>query len=154
MRCLLWIFAISVALLSPVVASDFKTEDPIESRLKIVAAELRCPVCQGETIYDSHSTVASEMRALIREQISEGKTNSQILDFFVERYGEFILMKPKKSGDTLLVWLFPLIAMLGGIAGFAYVLRQRRRSPFPNTQSSQLADTSDFVRRLETLGPR
>jgi cytochrome c-type biogenesis protein CcmH len=147
-------FAISVALLSPAVAGDFKTEDPIESRLKIVAAELRCPVCQGETIYDSHSTVASEMRALIREQISEGKTNSQILDFFVERYGEFILMEPKKSGDTLLVWLFPLLAMLGGIAGFAYVLRQRRRAPFPNTQSSRLADTSDFVRRLETLGPR
>lgn len=141
-------------LVSPAFAGDLKVEDPVEAKLKIVAAELRCPVCQGESIYDSHSSVAQQMRALIREQIAANKTDEQILDFFVERYGEFILMEPRKSGQTLLVWLFPAIAMLGGLAAFAYVLRLRRRAPHPDIESHQIGDTREFVSRLEMMGPR
>ena len=153
-RSLIAALSFLIVLLPSAFAGDLKVEDPIEARLKIVAAELRCPVCQGESIYDSHSTVAQQMRSLIREQISADKTNEQILDFFVARYGEFILMEPKKSGQTLLVWLFPVIAMLCGLAGFAYVLRRRRRAPHPDVETTQVGDTREFVRRLEMLGPR
>jgi cytochrome c-type biogenesis protein CcmH len=154
MKVLIAVLVFLGVFLSPVFAGDLKVEDPIEARLKIVAAELRCPVCQGESIYDSHSTVAQQMRALIREQIAAGKSDPEILDFFVARYGEFILMEPKKSGTTLMVWLFPILAMLGGLAGFAYVLSRRQRAPVPDAETFHVADTREFARRLETLGPQ
>jgi len=153
-RLLMAAAAFVMLLLSSAFAGDLKLEDPVEGRLKIVAAELRCPVCQGESIYDSHSTVAQEMRSLIREQIVAGKTDEQILNFFVQRYGEFILMEPKKSGQTLFVWLFPLIALLGGLFGLGSVFRERRRAPSPDVEANPVGDTREFARRLEMMGPR
>lgn len=154
MRRIFALISVLLIFLPSAYAGDLKVEDPVESRLKIIAAELRCPVCQGESIYDSHSTVAQQMRALIREQIAANKTNEDVLDFFVERYGEFVLMEPRKSGQTLLVWLFPIVALLGGLVGLGYMFRQRRRVPQPEVEPNDVGDTREFVSRLEMMGPR
>lgn len=153
MRRFVLILAVSSLLSGALIAGDLKQEDPAEQRLKVVAADLRCPVCQGESIYDSHSTVASQMKEVIREQIAAGKTDDQIRSFFAERYGEFILMEPDFHSRAWFVWAFPVLALLSGFAGLSLLL-QRRKIQTPSVAASAVvADTADFIRRIEKLGP-
>lgn len=133
-------------------AGRLQQEDPLEPRLKSIAVQLRCPVCQGESIYDSHSTVATEMKSLIREKISEGKKDPEILAFFSQRYGDFVLMEPRKVGAMLLIWLFPALALLAGSAAAALVIMKRRQSR-PKPASAAGIDTDEFIRRIERLEP-
>lgn len=128
-------------------------EDPTEQRIKAIATELRCPVCQGESIYDSHSTVATQMKALIREQIAAGRSDDEITSFFAERYGEFVLMTPRASWRTALVWIFPGAAFFGGIVALLLFLRRRGRSAAPVAAAAAGADTADLINRIERLGP-
>lgn len=134
-------------------AAEFKNEDPLESRVKIIAAALRCPVCQGESVYDSHSTVAAQMKELIREQISSGKTDPQVLSFFEQRYGEFILMEPKLEKNGWLLWSFPVIAMFGGIAASAVLFRQRATGVRRIIETVTPDSTDEFIKKLERLAP-
>ncbi len=148
----LWILILMLAAFSPSTAiADLKNEDPIEPRIKAVAQQLRCPVCQGETIYDSHSTVANQMKDLIREQITAGRSDDEIRNFFVVRYGDFILMEPHARGANALIWAFPAVALgLGSLVLFQ--LLRRRRAHLVTTTAS-VADTEDLIRRIELLDP-
>lgn len=146
------------ALLLALAATDagagaMRQEDPGERRIKAVATDLRCPVCQGESVYDSHSTVASQMKALIREQVAAGKSDDEIKSFFVARYGEFILMEPRRTLRTALVWLFPAAAFFGGSALLFLLLYRRASGATPNAASPSGADTADLINRIERLGP-
>src|SRR5690554_3264247 len=97
--CLL---AIVLGLLSdPVQAAS----PDLEAEVQEIARELRCPVCQGLSVGDSPSELAHEMRALIREQLQQGKTRDEVLDYFVQRYGEWILLAPPKRGFNLVIWV-------------------------------------------------
>lgn len=150
-----FILAAAVLILAPAgfAAGVVRHEDPSEQRIKAIAVALRCPVCQGETIYDSHSTVAGQMKALIREQVAAGKSDDEIKSFFVDRYGEFVLMEPRASWSNALVWLFPAAAFFGGIAVLVLLLRRRaagaRQDPLPRMD----VDTADLINRIERLGP-
>lgn len=132
-------------------AGELQQENPLEPRLKGIAVQLRCPVCQGETIYDSHSTVAAQMKALIKEKVAEGKSDTEIVEFFVDRYGEFVLMEPRKSGSFLLIWLFPGLALLAGSA-LAVVVLLRRQTPLQPAVEVGV-DTGELIRRIERLEP-
>ncbi|HMN37677.1 MAG TPA: cytochrome c-type biogenesis protein CcmH [Hyphomicrobium sp.] len=132
-------------------AAQLRQEDPIEPRVKSIAVQLRCPVCQGETIYDSHSTVATQMKSLIREKIAEGKSDGDILAFFVDRYGEFVLMEPRKSGRLLVIWLFPAMALLIGATLAIVMLKRRQIRPQPASAAGM--ETEEFIRRIEQLKP-
>lgn len=93
--------------------------DPgMEARARHLQRQLRCLICQGESIDESASTFAVDVRRLVREQIAEGKSDQQIEDFFVARYGDAILMKPPLQADTWLLWLAPfgVLAVAGGVA--------------------------------------
>ena len=95
--------------------------DPVlESRARNLQRQLRCLVCQGESIDDSHSPFAADVRQLVRQQIAEGKSDEQIEDFLVARYGDFILMKPPVQPNTWLLWLMPFV-VLGGAGAVAWV---------------------------------
>lgn len=131
--------------------AGLQQEDPLEPRLKSIAVQLRCPVCQGETIYDSHSSVAAQMKALIREQIAEGRSDAEIVSFFVERYGEFVLMEPQRRGAALLIWLFPALALLIGSAAAVLVLHRRKSHLVPASAAG--TDTDELIRRIERLEP-
>jgi cytochrome c-type biogenesis protein CcmH len=87
------------------VASD------LEVQVREIAVQLRCPVCQGLSVGDSPSELANEMRGLIREQLRQGKTPAQVLDYFSQRYGEWILLAPPKHGFNLVIWVLPFVLL-------------------------------------------
>lgn len=99
-------------------------DSALEASTSAVAAELRCPVCQGLSIQDSPSELAKSMRSLVREQLAAGRTPDQVKAYFVSRYGEWILLAPKASGFNLVAYAGPLLVVLGG--GLVIVLALRR----------------------------
>ena len=130
--------AIAAALLAlaPVVAwpqaeEVAKPDARTEQRLKDLAEELRCLVCQNQTIADSNAPLALDLRNQIRTQIGQGKSDEQIRDYMVERYGDFVLYKPPFKATTLVLWLGPLLLLAAGAGVFWTVVA--RRSPKPAT---------------------
>ncbi|MGJ5235970.1 cytochrome c-type biogenesis protein, partial [Bradyrhizobium oligotrophicum] len=96
-----------------------------ESRARELSRELRCMVCQNQSIDDSDAPLARDLRLLVRERLAAGDSDNQVLDFLVARYGQFVLLKPRFERQTLLLWLLPPVLLLGG--GFALWLQVRRR---------------------------
>jgi len=144
MRKLLAILALLVAV-QPALAltPDEQLKDPaLEQRARAVSAQLRCLVCQNQSIDDSEAPLAKDLRTLVREQITAGKTNEQVLDYIVERYGQFVLLKPRFERETLILWGTPFAVLL--IAGGAMLLRRRRSEVVPEKPL-----TEDEKRALE-----
>ena len=134
MRRIIAILAVIAALLpvSPALAvnPDEMLKDPaLESRAREISAELRCLVCQNQSIDDSNADLAKDLRILVRERLTQGDSNEQVIDYLVDRYGEFVLLKPRFGINTLVLWLAPPIVLgLGAIAVF-FALRRRRATP-------------------------
>jgi cytochrome c-type biogenesis protein CcmH len=106
------------ALAAPV--ADTFSNPALESRARNLQRELRCLVCQGESIDESGSPFAADVRHLVRQQIADGQSDQQIQDFLVARYGDFILMKPPLQSDTWLLWLAPFLVLAAG-GGIAWI---------------------------------
>lgn len=125
------VLALLLALLCISAFAGEVTEDPLEGEMLSIANELRCAVCQNQSIADSNAELARDMRQIIREQLAAGKSRGQIVDYFVARYGDYVLMKPPYTGPGVWVWLGPvvLIALLA-ISAFVY-LRRRLHVPLP-----------------------
>ena len=107
-----------------------------ESRARDLSRELRCMVCQNQSIDDSDAPLARDLRLLVRERITSGDSNSQVIEFLVARYGDFVLLRPRFIGITLLLWLLPpLVLSAGGLALWLISRRRLRRSdrgsPYP-----------------------
>jgi cytochrome c-type biogenesis protein CcmH/NrfF len=104
--------------------------DPaLEERVTGVAAELRCLVCQNQTLADSNAPLAVDLRAQIREQMQKGASERDIVDYMVARYGDFVLYRPPFKATTVLLWAGPLLLMLIGLATLYYRLTRRRAQP-------------------------
>ena len=102
--------------------------DPaLEERVTALATELRCLVCQNQTLADSNAPLAVDLRNQIRERMREGASERDIISFMVERYGDFVLYRPPWKATTLLLWLGPILLMLGGLAALYFRLARRRR---------------------------
>src|ERR1700704_2697618 len=109
------------------VQPDEIMSDPAkELRARDLLRELRCMVCQNQSIDDSDAPLARDLRLLVRERIAAGDSDAQVLDFLVARYGEFVLLKPRFTPHTWLLWLLPPLALAGG--GFALWTQGRRRA--------------------------
>jgi len=105
-------------------------DDPeLQARYEKIIEEVRCLKCQNQTIKDSNAFLADDLRREIRRLLSEGKTNAEIFDFMVERYGEFALYRPRMSGITLLLWIAPGVFLLIGGLIVVRVLRKRMSMP-------------------------
>ena len=103
--------------------------DPVaEKRLQHLSEELRCLVCQNQTIADSNADLANDFRREIRKLIAEGRSDQEILDFVVARYGDFVRYRPPLKGTTLLLWFGPLLLLMAGIGGLFVFLRRRTRA--------------------------
>src|SRR5689334_18890527 len=113
------------------VQPDEVMPDPAkEARARELSRELRCMVCQNQSIDDSEAPLARDLRLLVRERISAGDSNSQVIDFLVARYGEFVLLKPRFERQTLLLWLIPPLLLIGGGLGlFLYARRRNNAQP-------------------------
>jgi len=105
--------------------------DPVlEARVQSLATELRCLVCQNQTLADSNAPLAVDLRNQIREQLQKGASNEQITDYMVQRYGDFVLYRPPFKLATLLLWLGPALLMIVGlVALYVRVARRRRETP-------------------------
>jgi cytochrome c-type biogenesis protein CcmH len=126
------IFIAAMLAVAPVAAIDTGKafDDPeLQARYDKLISEVRCLKCQNQSIKDSNVFLAADLRREIRRLISEGKTNAEIQDFLVTRYGEFALYRPRTTGKTLILWLAPfLLVLFGGFAMFR-VLRHRMSMP-------------------------
>ena len=120
-----------LALISPLAASADEAkptaQDPIEqARAVALSSELRCLVCQNQTIADSNADLAVDLRRQIHEQIAAGKSDREIIDFMVQRYGDFVLYRPPLKGTTLLLWGGPaLLLVIGGVLAVRTVRKRR-----------------------------
>jgi cytochrome c-type biogenesis protein CcmH len=134
------LFACSV-LVAPVhaVLPDEVLDDPVlEERARDLSAEIRCLVCQNESIDESNAQLARDLRILVRERLVAGDTNAQVLDFLVARYGEFVLLRPQLNSSTLVLWFGPGIVLL--IAGTIIFMRTRQRKPLAAGAPAALSD--------------
>ena len=101
----------------------------LEARTAEVAAQLRCPVCQGLSIQDSPSELSQQMRAVVKDQLREGKSPEEVKAYFISKYGEWILLEPKAKGFNVLVYALPILLVLGGLAVIAAAVRKWTRPP-------------------------
>jgi cytochrome c-type biogenesis protein CcmH len=108
-------------------AEEAKLDAMTEQRLRALAHELRCLVCQNQTIADSNADLAVDLRIQIREQIQAGKTDQQIKDYMVARYGDFVLYRPPVQSNTVLLWVAPFALLGGGISVLFWQLAKRRK---------------------------
>jgi cytochrome c-type biogenesis protein CcmH len=121
-----------------------------ESRARELSRELRCMVCQNQSIDDSDAPLARDLRLLLRERIASGESNSQVIEFLVARYGDFVLLKPRFTGVTLLLWFLPPLFLSGG--GLALWLNSRRRIRLSDGSSPDPLELSEEEKaRLERL---
>ena len=102
--------------------------DPqLEARMMEITSELRCLVCQNQTIDDSHASLAEDLREEVRILLRKGQSDQQIRDYMTARYGDFVLYRPRVQANTLFLWFAPAVLLLGGTAALAMVLRRRSR---------------------------
>ena len=126
------IFLLLLLLASPAGAGEAKPvgDDPaLEERVTAVATELRCLVCQNQTLADSHAPLAVDLRNQIRERMRAGASERDIVDFMVERYGDFVLYRPPLKATTVLLWAGPIVLMIGGLALLFIRLKRRGKEP-------------------------
>ncbi len=122
--------ALALALLAAGVAAAQQPGRHVnEQAVHDIAVQLRCVVCQNLSVADSPSEMASQMRDLIRERLAAGDTPEQVVAYFVDRYGEWILLEPRREGFTLLVWVLPPVALGAGLVLLAVLLRRWTRRP-------------------------
>lgn len=115
------------APLSAQRGSPSAADSVLEARTTEVAATLRCPVCQGESIQDSPSTLAQQMRAVVKDRLRSGETPEQVKAYFVARYGEWILLEPKMTGLNIALYALPVFLVIGGLALVVYLVRRWTR---------------------------
>ena len=123
--------AIALSLAAPglAVQPDEVLKDPaLEARARALSRELRCMVCQNQSIDDSDAPLARDLRLLVRERLTGGDSDRQVIDFLVARYGEFVLLKPRFEWHTLALWATPPAVLIGGLVAL-FVFARRRRQP-------------------------
>lgn len=125
-----------VLVLIPGLLSSMAAAADVETQVREIAQQLRCPVCQGLSVGDSPSELANEMRDVVREQLRQGKTPEEVLDYFVQRYGEWILLAPPKRGFNLVIWVLPFLLLpVGALVVYTRTrrwVRNRRVSVSPS----------------------
>ena len=130
------------------VQPDEILKDPaLESRARALSQELRCMVCQNQSIDDSDAPLAKDLRVLVRERLQAGDSDRQVIDFLVARYGEFVLLRPRVTWRTILLWLAPFGILIAG--ALALLARRRRNGGAALAGSAQL--TAEEQRRISEL---
>ena len=150
-RALSVVLTLLLSFPAAAVQPDEMLEDPVlEARAREISQELRCLVCRNESIDDSNADLARDLRLLVRERLVAGDTDAEVRQFLVDRYGEFVLLKPPFSAANAALYLFPAIAFFGGLGIVLVYLRRRagsgHRREVPDTPLSD-----DEKRRLDSI---
>jgi cytochrome c-type biogenesis protein CcmH len=128
-RLTLLLAALLLGAAPPGAAAQPGSEAELDAVTREVASGLRCPVCQGVSIQDSPTELAREMKGVIRRQLAEGRSPAEVRGYFVERYGEWVLLQPEARGFNLVVYLLPVLGLLAGGVALGGVMRRWTRVP-------------------------
>jgi cytochrome c-type biogenesis protein CcmH len=130
------------------VEPDEKLDDPaLEQRARELSEQIRCLVCQNESIDESNADLAKDLRLLVRERIEEGQSNEQIKDYLTDRYGDFVLLKPPMKPETFVLWYGPAAVVAFGAIGVAVYFRRRAKQ----AEKAQPTLTREEERRLQSI---
>ncbi len=139
---LLWLLA-SPAI--PVEPNEMLEDVELEARAQEISRQLRCLVCRNESIDSSNADLAADLRKLVRERLTAGDSDQQVLDYVVDRFGEYVLLKPGKGGSNLVLWLAgPAALVVGGVLAAVIVRRNRRMKPLQSLSEQEM----DRLRKL------
>jgi cytochrome c-type biogenesis protein CcmH len=127
-------------------------DSTLEARARVLSKELRCMVCQNESIDDSEAPLAHDLRVLVRDRLKAGDSDAQVLDFLVARYGEFVLLKPRLSWHTALLWGLPPALLLLGFGAIVVVIRRRRVAATAGPASLSAAEEARVAELLRSGG--
>jgi len=141
---LLFAFLLAATPALAVMPSEQLADPKLEARARAISTELRCVVCQNQTIDDSDAELAHDLRVLLRQRLKAGDTDRQAIAFIVNRYGDYVLLRPPFEAETLLLWLGPLLVLVAGGTGVMFYLRHRAEAAMP-------AITADEQARLDRL---
>ncbi len=143
-----WVMLIILCVSGSAWAGEARplTDDPVaEARLKHLAVELRCLVCQNQTLADSSAPLAEDLRREVREMIAKNMSDQEIIEFLVSRYGDFVLYRPPLKATTTLLWVGPFVLMAIGVTALVITLRRRSRTV------AEVSVTDEEHRRVEQL---
>ena len=152
-RCLV-AAVLLLAILSPAVAlgpDDVLSDPALEARARSLSKELRCMVCQNQSIDDSDAPLARDLRILVRERLQAGESDQQVINFLVARYGEFVLLRPRFSWHTALLWLAPAAVLLIGACGVLVLARRYRAGSERATAEREKLTPAEAARLSEIL---
>jgi cytochrome c-type biogenesis protein CcmH len=156
LRCFRGILIASMLVGAPVaqaVQPDEMLSDPmLEARARNLSRELRCMVCQNQSIDDSDAPLARDLRLLVRERLKAGNSDAEVLDFLTARYGQFVLLKPRFAYETALLWLAPATVLGAGAAALIVVMRRRRRGVAVDEPEADLTP-DERARLAQLVGP-
>lgn len=144
LRLKILVLTLLLCLVTPAFAviEVFTFDDPVkEQRYRKLSEELRCLVCQNQNLADSNADLAKDLRHQVYNMIEAGKSDTEIIDYMVSRYGEFVLYRPPLQTNTVLLWAGPFVLLLGGLAGLAVFVRRRKattREPMSPEEQARL----------------
>jgi cytochrome c-type biogenesis protein CcmH len=140
MRARLFAFLVAALFAGPALAvtpDEILADPALEARARAISEELRCLVCQNQSIDESDAELARDLRVLVRERLLAGDSDDEVIAFLVARYGEFVLLKPRFSARNLLLWGTPALALLAGGVFVVVAARRRRAAPVPLSAEEQ-----------------
>lgn len=148
MKRLLLIALLTVAplLQAAVEVHQFETPEQ-EARYKVLIEELRCLVCQNQNLADSNAELALDLRQKTYEMVAAGKSNQEIVDYMVARYGDFVLYRPPVKTSTMLLWVGPFLILLGGISVLIVVIRRQRSAALDTVDEATLQKVEQLLTR-------
>jgi cytochrome c-type biogenesis protein CcmH len=148
--CLSLVALVSASFpLAAVEPNEMLANPTLETRARALSKELRCMVCQNQSIDDSEAPLAHDLRVLVRERLKAGDSDAEVMDFLVARYGEFVLLKPRLSWHTALLWCLPAAALVVGMTLVLALVGRRQTAPTvpePNLTPVEEARLSDLLR--------
>lgn len=131
---------------SHAVEPDEMLSDPaLEERARVISQDLRCVVCQNETIDESNATLAQDMRRLVRQRILAGDSNEAVLDYMVDRYGDFVLLRPRVTSLTVLLWFGPFLLLLAGALVAARYIKRPTALASSSLTDEELAEVNALI---------
>lgn len=145
---LIFLLSVSAPAWSAVQPDEMLRDPALEARARTLSQQLRCMVCQNESIDDSDAPLAHDLRVLVRERLQAGDDDAQVLDFLVARYGEFVLLKPRLSWRTAILWAVPPTLLLIGIALLVFAVARARGHPQDATSNLTAAEQARLKKIL------
>ena len=144
---ILLLMALPVVGVDAVQPNEVLSDRELEARARTLSKDIRCLVCQNQSIDDSNAGLARDLRVLVRQRLTKGDSDEQIFDFLVNRYGDFVLLKPPVKSSTYALWYGPIVIFIFGVIGLIVFLRGRR----PLAASQTAALSVDEERRISAL---